>query len=233
MREGRRQVRRHDTGNQECQPDEAEAMQDEQRPQRFSALLEAEFRPDISSGHSPPRDEAECDTHEKPNHLLWHDELLLLEFQPLTATGGGDWGPPVAGRRGVKGIGDCVFAPPNLRIRRELRLRWEGTAEFAVVAIEIETRAERGDHELHELAKPVAKSPLVAGQRRIPTSDRLEVLWGLARHIEHVRGWRPQLEGTALVIVDIVANATELIDRVAGHPCGLHEQPGRGWHDLD
>jgi hypothetical protein len=44
-----------------------------------------------------------------------------------------------------------------------------------IVAIEFETRAERGDHELHELAKPVAKSPLIAG-RCITTSDRLEVL---------------------------------------------------------
>src|SRR5215469_12299308 len=102
-----------------------------------------------------------------------------------------------------------------------MRLRREGTAEFAVVSIEIETRAERGDHELHELAKPVAKSPLVAGQRRITTSDRLEVLRALARHIEHVRGWRAQFETAAFVIVDIVANATEHIDRVAGQPCGL------------
>jgi hypothetical protein len=61
-----------------------------------------------------------------------------------------------------------------------MRLRREGTAQFAVVAVEIETRAERGDHELRELAKPVAKSPLVAGQRCITTSDRLEVLWGLS-----------------------------------------------------
>src|SRR5499427_9863578 len=112
-----------------------------------------------------------------------------------------------------------------------MRLRREGTAQFAVVAIEMETRAERGDHELRELAKPVAKSPLVAEQRCITTSDRLEVLWGLARHIEYVCGWRAQFERAALVILNVVANATEQIDRVAGHPCGLHEQPGRGWHD--
>lgn len=47
------------------------------------------------------------------------------------------------GHCGLKGIGDGVFAPPNLRVGRELRLRRERTAEFAVVAIEIETRAER------------------------------------------------------------------------------------------
>jgi hypothetical protein len=47
--------------DEECQPDEAEAVQDEQRPQRFHPWPEAEFRPDISSGDDPPRDEAECD----------------------------------------------------------------------------------------------------------------------------------------------------------------------------
>jgi uncharacterized protein YbjT (DUF2867 family) len=30
-------------------------------------------------------------------------------------------------------------------------------------------------------------------------------------HIEHVHGWRSQLEGATLVIVDVVANATEHI----------------------
>jgi hypothetical protein len=37
------------------------------------------------------------------------------------------------------------------------------------------------------LAKPIAEGPLVAGQRHIATSDRLEVLSGAAGHIEHVR----------------------------------------------
>src|SRR5215813_12763963 len=102
-----------------------------------------------------------------------------------------------------------MLAPPHHGVGRELRLRREGTAQFAVVAIEIETPAERGDHELRELAKPVAKSPLVAGQRCITASDRLEVLWALARHIEHVSGWRAQFERAALVILNVVANATE------------------------
>ena len=46
------------------------------RPQRLGPWPEAEFRPDISSGDDPPRDEAECDGHEKPDHLLWHQESL-------------------------------------------------------------------------------------------------------------------------------------------------------------
>src|SRR5215510_6185261 len=83
MREGRRQIWRHDAGNQECQPDEAEAVQDEQRPQRFGPFPEAEFRPDISSGDDSPRDEAECDAHEKPDHLLWHDECLLFRMPAI------------------------------------------------------------------------------------------------------------------------------------------------------
>src|SRR5262249_15344515 len=63
--------------------------------------------------------------------------------------------------------------------------------------------------------------------------DRLEVLWGPARHIEHVRGWRAQLERAALVILNVVANATEQIDREAAQPCTLHEQPSRRRHEPD
>src|SRR6516164_9948133 len=83
MRECRWQIRGHDVRDQDCQPDEAEAVQDEQRPQCFGPFAEAEFRPDISSGDYPPRDKAECDAHEKPDHLLWHNECSFLECQPL------------------------------------------------------------------------------------------------------------------------------------------------------
>ena len=40
-------------------------------------------------------------------------KFYFFEFQPLTATGRRDRGPPVAGRRGLKSIGDGVFAPPE------------------------------------------------------------------------------------------------------------------------
>src|SRR5215468_11871021 len=83
MRERRWQIREHDAWDQHCQPDEAEAVQDEQRPQCFGPFPEAEFRPDISSGDYPPRDEAECDAHEKPDHLLWHDECLLFRIPAI------------------------------------------------------------------------------------------------------------------------------------------------------
>src|SRR5262249_6426136 len=53
--------------------DEAEAVQNQQRPKGVRSRAQAEFWPDISSVDHSPRDEAECDTHEKPNHLLWHD----------------------------------------------------------------------------------------------------------------------------------------------------------------
>src|SRR5262249_9312723 len=135
--------------------------------------------------------------------------------------------------RGRSLIGDGVFASPYLGVRGELRLRRERPAEFAVVAVQIEAWAERGQHELRELAKPVAEGPLVAGQRRITTSDRLEVFGGAAGHIEHVSGWRAQLEGAALVIVNVVANATEHVDWIAAHSCGLHEQPSGRRHDPD
>src|SRR5258708_25580610 len=75
MREGGRQTGRHDAWDQERQPDEAEAVQDEQRPQRFGPLPEAEFRPDVSGGDDPPRDEAEYDAREKAE-LRQHERLL-------------------------------------------------------------------------------------------------------------------------------------------------------------
>jgi len=84
MREGSRQVGRYDAWNQEYQSNEAEAVEDEQRPQGFGPLPEAEFRPDISSGDYPPCDEAECDAYEKPDHLLWHDEYLLFRIPAFT-----------------------------------------------------------------------------------------------------------------------------------------------------
>jgi hypothetical protein len=68
----------------------AEAVQDEQRPQCFGPWPEAEFRPDISRDDNRPSDQTECDAYEKPGHLLWHDSVSSLEFQPLTATGGAD-----------------------------------------------------------------------------------------------------------------------------------------------
>src|SRR5215470_14080503 len=80
MRERTWQIRGHDAGHQHCQPDEAEAVQDEQRPQCFGPFPEAEFRPYVSSSYYPPRDQAECDAHEKPDHLLWHDECLLSKI---------------------------------------------------------------------------------------------------------------------------------------------------------
>src|SRR5215510_11453414 len=135
--------------------------------------------------------------------------------------------------RGRSLIGDGVFASPYLGVRRELRLRRERPAEFAVVAVQIEAWAERGQHELRELAKPVAEGPLVAEGRRITTSNRLEVFGGAAGHIEHIGRWRAQLERAALVIVDVVANATEQVDWIAAHSRGLHEQPRWGRHELD
>jgi hypothetical protein len=71
MREGKRQIGQHDAGNQECQPDEAEAVQDKKRPQRFGPLPEAEFWPDVPAVHYSPRDETECDADEKAE--LRHD----------------------------------------------------------------------------------------------------------------------------------------------------------------
>ena len=75
--------------------------------------------------------------------------------------------------------------------------------------------------------------PPVAGQRGIATGDRLEVLGGAAGHIEHVGGRRAQLEGAALVIVDVVANVADHLDWHAAHSGGLHEHPDRRRHDPD
>src|SRR5882724_4317846 len=87
MREGRRQIGRHDAWDQECQPEEAEAVEDEKRPQRFGSTQEAEFWPDVSRRDDPPRDEAECDAHEKAE-LRQHDSLLLRGPCPLTVDPG-------------------------------------------------------------------------------------------------------------------------------------------------
>src|ERR1700736_3004982 len=85
MREGRRQIGRHDAWDQECQPDEAEAVQDEKRPQRFGPFPEAEFWPDVSCCDDPPRDEAECDAQEKAE-LRQHESFLWFEFQRSIVT---------------------------------------------------------------------------------------------------------------------------------------------------
>src|SRR5713226_7288527 len=77
MRKGRRQIGRHDARDQECQSDEAEAVEDQKRPQRFGPSQEAEFWPDVSLRDDPPRDEAECDAHEK-TQLRQHESLLRL-----------------------------------------------------------------------------------------------------------------------------------------------------------
>ena len=66
--------------------------------------------------------------------------ISSLEFQPLTAAGGGDKG--IAHRhRGLGGVGDGVVAPPHFGVGRELRLVRERTAQFAVVSVQIEARA--------------------------------------------------------------------------------------------
>src|SRR5215471_5460066 len=65
LREGRGQVWRHYPWHEKCQPNETEAVQDEQRPQSFGRLPETEFRPDVSSGNDSPRDTAKCDADEK------------------------------------------------------------------------------------------------------------------------------------------------------------------------
>src|SRR5215471_14732274 len=156
----------------------------------------------------------------------------LMRFQPLRVAGGRS-GLLVNGRCRVGRVGDGVLAPPHLGVGRELRLPRERTAQFAVISVQIEARAERGQHELRELAKPVAEGPLVAEGRRITTSNRLEVFGGAAGYIEHIGRWRAQLERAALVIGNVVANATEQVDWIAAHSCGLHEQPSWCRHELD
>jgi len=91
------------------------------------------------------------------------------------------------------GVSDGVLLPPHLRVGRGLGRRRDRRPQFAVVAVQIESRAEWGEDELPELAKPISEGRLVAGQRCVTASDRLEVLDAAASHFEHVRGWRPQL----------------------------------------
>src|SRR5215470_2477013 len=161
------------------------------------------------------------------NHTCGGISVSLLEFQPLTATGDGDRGLVACRHRRLGGVGDGVLAPPNLGVGRKLRLLWERTAQFAVVSVQIEAWAERGQHEPRKLPKPVAEGPLVAERRRITTSDRLEVFGGAAGHIEHIGGWCAKLERAALVIVNVVANATKQVDRIAAHSRPLHYEPSR------
>src|SRR5215470_859779 len=159
--------------------------------------------------------------------------VSLLEFQPLTATGDGDRGLVACRHRRLGSVGDGVLGPPHLGVGRELRLLRKRTAQFAVVALEVKAGAERGDYEPPELAKPVAEGSLVAERRRITTSDRLEVFGGAAGHIEHIGRWCAKLERAALVIINVVANATEQVDRIAAHSCALHEQPSWCRHEPD
>src|SRR5215472_17330759 len=140
--------------------------------------------------------------------------ISFLKFQPLTAAGDGDRCVASVRYYGLAGADYDVLAPPHLGVGRELRLLWERTAQFAVVSVQIEARAERGQNELRERAKPVAEGPLVAERRRISTSDRLEVFGGAAGHIEHIGRRCAKLERAALVIVNVVANATEQVDRI-------------------
>src|SRR6266568_8496414 len=159
-------------------------------------------------------------------------------FRPLTAlktrcglglgrhaTGGGGAGHLAARRRGLAGPSDQVLPPPDLGLGHEVRFRRERTTQFPVVAVQIEAEAEGSDHGLRELAKPVAERPPVARQRRIATSDRLEVLGGVTCHIEDVGRWCAQLEGATLVIVDVVAKAAQHVERVAAHASCVQEQP--------
>src|SRR5499427_7863821 len=78
--------------------------------------------------------------------------ISFLEFQPLTAAGGGDWCVVAFRHCGFGGAEDDVLAPPHLGVGRELRFLWERTAQFAVVSVQIEARAERGQNELRERA---------------------------------------------------------------------------------
>src|SRR5215468_1035137 len=134
MREGRGQVSRYDPWHQTCHPDEAKAVEDEQRAQGFGLLTEAEFRPDISGGDHSPRDQAECDAGEK-SELRLH-KFLLLRFQPLRAAGGRS-GLLVDWRCSLSRVGDTALAPPHFGVCGELRLRRERTAQFAVVSVQI------------------------------------------------------------------------------------------------
>src|SRR5215470_321500 len=153
--------------------------------------------------------------------------VSLLEFQPLTATGDGDRGLVACRHRRLGGVGDGVLPAPNLGVGRKLRLLRERTAQFAVVSVQIEAWAERDQNEPRKLPKPVADGSLVEERCRISTSDRLEVFGGAAGHIEHIGGWCAKLERAALVIVNVVANATKQVDRIAAHSRPLHYEPSR------
>src|SRR6516164_9317891 len=119
MRECWWQIRGNDARDQECQPDEAEAVQDEQRPQCFGPFPEAKFRPDISSGDYPPGDQAECDAHEKPDHLLWHDECLHSPNRfPTSAMRCGTRTILLSGTRLIALLGPSVPSAAS-RVRRE------------------------------------------------------------------------------------------------------------------
>src|SRR5262249_5916494 len=161
---------RHHTGDEEYQPDETEAVQNEQRPQGFGQWSEAKLRPDIPSDDDSPRDEAEYDASEKAE-LRKHERLLVqvccvrTELCRHAAVVRGT-GLVATRPRGLGGLGDDVLAPPDPGLGRELRLRGKRAAQFAVVAFEIEARAERGRQELRELAKPIADCRLVARQGR-------------------------------------------------------------------
>src|SRR5258708_5651895 len=112
--------------------------------------------------------------------------VLLLEFQRLTAAGCGGTNIVAAWYRGLGGVADGVLASPDLRAKRELWRGRERTAQFVVVPVQIETRTKWDDHELRELAKPVAERPPVAGLHRITTSDGFEVFGGPPRHFQPV-----------------------------------------------
>ena len=74
-----------------------------------------------------------------------------------------------------------MLAPPDRGFRRQPRLRGQWPSQFTVVPVEIEARAERGQH---ELADPIAKGALVGRLRRTAASDRLEVLGRTPCHVD-------------------------------------------------
>src|SRR5580704_644320 len=70
--ESRRQIGRHDAGDQEGQADKAERMKHEQRPQGFVAGSAAQFRQDQATGDYTPSNETENDADKKAG-LRPHD----------------------------------------------------------------------------------------------------------------------------------------------------------------
>src|SRR5713226_5428399 len=87
-------------------------------------------------------------------------------------------GDPHGSRRWL----DAVIAAPHGGVGCELRPRWEGAAQLAVVAVEIRSWSERREQKLRELAQAITERLSVARQRRVSTRDRLEVLRGAAGH---------------------------------------------------